>query len=197
MIPVRIDSWKKARFTKGSVASPIADMKGIQTILNVGAWANDADGVGTVTSASSGLMFSMGGAFPNLHMIADLKFITPTIQGGEDICAVLHWGSNVNAADRNYVLIQQASGVFRIRKVVGGVVTTLATVAHVASQNTWYQFEAYRLRETVRARINAGAWLEATCLEADVPYMGNFGIRTGLTNSSTIKNRLVELEAWM
>lgn len=166
-------------------AETIGDWGLLQPIINTAGWALTANGAEVATPAASIALALAGGAWRRVGMIAAVKFISPTIAGGEDISIMLNVYSNFVAAVRHHVLVSLRQGQLRIDKVVGDARTQLAATPFTLAQNTWANLEAERNGTAVRARVDGGAWLDTTVSESDVPLQGVFGLRCGRVVTSS------------
>lgn len=178
-----------------SKAATIADYKGIQTILNTAGFSLDADGVKIAAASASGALITCGG-MPNMRITASMKFVAPTVAGGEDFGVVLHWGSNVQAADRNYIMGRIQAGVMRITEVSAGTGTTRASTAFAAVQDTFYSFMLERIGTTVRMTIDGANEISGPVTTSAVPAVGCAGFRCGFSANSTMACRSFTVEMW-
>lgn len=194
MIPLLVNQHRIAEIVRPAT---IASWQSIHPILNTAGWALDENGASVDAEAASGCLITMGGPFRNISIRGEIKFITPTVAGSEDIALILNWNSNFVAGVRSYLMARQVQGVFRITKVVTGSGSTVASVNNVLAQNTWLTVDFERRGTAVRARFDDGAWIEGTVTEADVPLLGNFGFRSGFGVNSTVSLRSFTARAWM
>lgn len=176
-------------------AATIADYKGIQTILNVAGFTLGAGGVTIAAASASGALITCGG-MPNMRITASMKYIAPTVAGGEDLGVVLHWGSNVQAADRNYIMFRQHAGVAKITEVAGGTGTTRASATYALAQDTYATFILERIGSAIRAKIDSEPDLTATITTGVIPAVGCAGFRCGFSVNSTMVCRDFTVEMW-
>lgn len=191
----------KHRFQKGVIGgAALADFEGLMPFLNTSNWSITSEGAQcTDVSTGAALLatFGAGSKFRHWRATADMKFLAATAQGSEDLALVCNWASNQTGSPRDYIMARLNAGNFRISQIKDGSATTKGTAqAKVVAQGTLFKVEFWRDLTVVKARIDGGTWIEGTVLEADVPYAGSFGFRSGFGAASTVCVRAFDLECW-
>lgn len=168
-------------FAGFSVPATIANWKYLTPVS--GTWTLTANGA-TVAAASSSICQIAAGGFPNQRITASMKFITPTVAGGEDISVLARYQSNFVAGDRTFYMLRQTAGEIRLVRVLAGTFTTLASAAFALAQDTFATFILTISGSALTGYIDDGS-SNVTLNATDTNILnGGFAIRSGPTNST-------------
>lgn len=152
-----------------------------------GTWAVDADGW-SATSGSSNITSCAVGGFADQKITASLK--SSTAAGTINMGVTARFLTNVSGS-ATYYLAQQASGVFRVRRVLAGAFVTLASTPFTVVSGTWYTFILSVVGQQITASIDDGAGNSAilTPTDSNISTAGLMGFRSGPTTASQISCR--------
>lgn len=152
-----------------------------------------SDGVGTTTATSTLAVTHMGG-FNDQKITSVMKFITPTLAGGEHIGVMARFQSIEDTASSTYYLARVQAGVARLSKVVGGTFTNLSSSAFALAQNTSVTIVLSVVGTALTASFDAGGsptTVNLSATDSAITGGGLMGFRTtsctGFCSSFTVE----------
>lgn len=148
---------------------------------NVSGTAFDvSDGVGSTDETNTALFINAGG-FDDQKVIADLKFVAPTVAGGEEVGVLLRCSSLENPGN-SYYYARVDAGVAKITRVLEGSFSTLTSSAFALAQDTIVTITFSIVGTALSATFDAGgspATVNLATTDDQVPSGGIMGFRSG------------------
>ncbi|NHJ85913.1 MAG: hypothetical protein FK734_10655 [Asgard group archaeon] len=131
------------------------------------------NGIGAKNISDTIVLINAGG-FKDQRITAELKYISPTIQGEEDIGVMLRMLS-CDPPDSNYYCAKVSSGTVKIVKVVNDIPTILATAPFILSPNFFITIIFSVVGNYLEAFFNSSKnSIKLGALDSDIPQGGLF-----------------------
>jgi len=162
--------------------------------LNSAGRAFDAvKGLGVVTATSTVAVLHCGG-FNDQRITGVVRYVSPTVSGGEDVGMTVRFQSMEDTASSNYYYARISGGFARLTKVIANVYTNLSSAAFVVAQDVDVTIVLSCVGSALAATFTAAsgpAPVSLSAVDTSVPAGGLMGWRT-LTSTGYLKSYTAE-----